>query len=78
MSIVGCNSLSRRPMSASRMLKISAAVGVTRRTVSCPSNMTVGMWMLLRKLFKSLLTCSISIFRLLNSSFNVVSSSLVD
>ena len=65
-------------MSVCKILNAWRAAGVARRTVSVLSTITMGNCMLASRLFKSLLTCIISRFRLLNSSFSVVSSSLVD
>ena len=74
----GLSSRSGRPMSVCKILNAWRAAGVARRTVSVLSTITMGIWMLASRLFRSLLICIISKFRLLNSSFSVVSSSFVD
>jgi len=76
--MLGLRSVIRRPISVGRMLKALRAVGVARRTISARSTITIGIWTLVNRLSKSLVSCIISRLRLLNSSFSVVNSSLVD
>ena len=77
-SMLGLSSVIHRRISVGRMLKALRAVGVARRTISARSTITIGIWTLLNRLSRSLVSCIISRFRLLNSSFSVVNSSLVD